>query len=199
MELRGWNGRPVCPYCEAADRVQLRYLEGHYRCLTCKSDFTVRTGTVMERSRGPLADDTGEMVGAWGGAGKDRDIITLRQALAERAQQLGDILLSARGTEMYDTSQAGFPEAVQAAGAADVVILALGESSSMSGEGGSRARLDLPGNQQQLLEAVVATGKPVVLLIFSGRLLVLDWASKHVAAILAVWFPGTEAGIAATC
>ena len=107
---------------------------------------------------------------------------------------MGDILLYAKGTEIDDTSQAGFPEAVQAAGAADVVILALGESSSMSGEGGSRARLDLPGNQQQLLEAVVATGKPVVLLIFSGRLLVLDWASKHVAAILAVWFPGTEAG-----
>jgi beta-glucosidase len=143
---------------------------------------------------GPLADSTWEMVGAWGGAGSDRDIVTLRQALAERAQQSGGTLLYAKGTEIDDASQAGFPEAIQAAQAADVVILALGESSSMSGEGGSRASLDLPGNQQQLLEAVVAAGKPVVLLIFSGRPLVLDWAAKHIPAIMEVWFPGTEAG-----
>ncbi len=64
----------------------------------------------------------------------------------------------------------------------------------MSGEAGSRAYLDLPGNQQQLLQAIVATGKPVVLLVFSGRPLVLDWAAKNVPAIVEVWFPGTEAG-----
>jgi beta-glucosidase len=64
----------------------------------------------------------------------------------------------------------------------------------MSGEAGSRAYLDLPGNQQQLLEEVVATHKPVVLLIFSGRPLVLGWAAEHVAAIIECWFPGTEAG-----
>jgi len=143
---------------------------------------------------GPLAGDAEQMIGAWGGAGADRDTVTLRQALTDRAQQAGGTLLYAKGTEIDDPSQAGFPAAVQAAQAADVVILALGESSAMSGEGGSRAHLDLPGNQQQLLEAVAATGKPVVLLVFSGRPLVLDWASKHVAAIMAVWFPGTEAG-----
>ncbi|MGB9407703.1 MAG: glycoside hydrolase family 3 N-terminal domain-containing protein, partial [Terracidiphilus sp.] len=143
---------------------------------------------------GPLADNAGEMTGVWGGAGQDRDIITLRQALAERAQQLGGALFYARGTVIDDPSQAGFPEALQAARAADVVILALGESNRMSGEAGSRANLDLPGNQQQLLEAVVAAGKPVVLLIFSGRPLILDWAAQHVPAIMTVWFPGTEAG-----
>ncbi len=143
---------------------------------------------------GPLADNAGEMTGVWGGAGQDRDIITLRQALSERARQLGGALLYARGTEIDDPSQAGFPEALQAARAADVVILALGESNRMSGEAGSRTNLDLPGNQQQILEAVVAAGKPVVLLIFSGRPLVLDWAAQHVPAIMAVWFPGTEAG-----
>jgi beta-glucosidase len=143
---------------------------------------------------GPLADDQGDMIGAWAGAGKEGDIITLRQALAQRAQQLGATLLYSRGTEIDSSSQADFPEAIEAARAADVVILALGESSAMSGEAGSRAYLDLPGNQQQLLEAVVAAGKPVVLLIFSGRPLVLDWAANHVPAILEVWFPGTEAG-----
>ncbi len=143
---------------------------------------------------GPLADDTAEMVGAWGGAGQDRDIVTLRQALTERAGQLGTTLLYAKGTEIENDSHAGFPEAIEAARAADIVILALGESGAMSGEAGSRANLDLPGNQQQLLEEVVATGKPVVLLVFSGRPLVLDWAAKHVPAMMEAWFPGTEAG-----
>ena len=64
----------------------------------------------------------------------------------------------------------------------------------MTGEAGSRANLDLPGNQQALLEAVAATGKPVVLLVFSGRPLVLNWSAQHVAAIMEVWFPGVQAG-----
>jgi len=143
---------------------------------------------------GPLADSAGEMIGAWGGAGRDPDIITIRQALEERAQKTGGILLYAKGTEIEDNSEAGFAEAVKAAQDADVAVLALGESNTMSGEAGSRAYLDLPGNQEQLMEQVVAAGKPVVLLVFSGRPLVLDWAAKHVSAIVEAWFPGTEAG-----
>ena len=143
---------------------------------------------------GPLADSAGEMIGAWGGAGRDPDIITIRQALQERANQTGGTLLYAKGTEIEDSSEAGFAEAVKAAQDADVVVLALGESNGMSGEAGSRAYLNLPGNQEQLLEQVVAAGKPVVLLVFSGRPLVLDWAAKHVSAIMEAWFPGTEAG-----
>jgi beta-glucosidase len=143
---------------------------------------------------GPLADAAREMVGSWSGAPVIPDIITLRQALEERSRQVGGTLLYSKGTDIDGASQAGFPEAIAAANAADVVILALGESSIMSGEAGSRAYLNLPGNQQQLLEAVAATGKPVVLLVFSGRPLVLDWAAQHLPAILEVWFPGTEAG-----
>jgi beta-glucosidase len=143
---------------------------------------------------GPLADEAGEMVGAWGGAGRNPDIITIRQALGERAQKTGGALLYAKGTEIDGESQSGFADAVKAAQDSDVAVLALGESNAMSGEAGSRAYLDLPGNQEQLLEAVAATGKPVVLLVFSGRPLVLDWAAQHVGAIMEVWFPGTEAG-----
>jgi len=143
---------------------------------------------------GPLSDDSAEMVGAWGGAGKDKDTITLRDALEERAKQTGGTLLYAKGTEIESTSTDGFADAVKAAQAADVVILALGESGDMSGEAGSRANLDLPGNQQQLLEAVAAVGKPVVLVVFSGRPLVLNWAADHLPAIVEAWFPGTEAG-----
>jgi beta-glucosidase len=143
---------------------------------------------------GPLADNAGEMVGAWGGAGRDPDIITIRQALEERAQKTGGALLYAKGAEIDDASQSGFADAVKAARDADVAVLALGESNAMSGEAGSRAFLDLPGNQEQLLEAVATAGKPLVLLVFSGRPLVLDWAAQHVGAIMEVWFPGTEAG-----
>ncbi len=143
---------------------------------------------------GPLVEDKADMAGAWAGAGNEGDIVTLRQALAQRAQRLGTTLIYAKGTGIDETSQAGFPEAVEAARKADVVILALGESSAMSGEAGSRANLDLPGNQEQLLETITGIGKPVVLLIFSGRPLVLNWAAQHVPAIMEVWFPGTEAG-----
>src|ERR1700739_2154738 len=143
---------------------------------------------------GPLADDASDMVGAWSGANNFGDVRTLRATMAERAQQSGAILTYEKGTEISGTSDSGFAAAVAAAQNSDVAILALGESSDMSGEAASRAYLDLPGNQQQLLEAVVATGKPVVLLVFSGRPLVLDWAAQHVPAIMEVWFPGVETG-----
>ncbi len=145
---------------------------------------------------GPLSDNAGEMQGAWGGAQHQPDVITVRAGLAARLKKIGGELLYAPGTDIDGTSEAGFAAARHVAEQADVVVMALGESSSMSGEAGSRAHLDLPGNQQQLLEQIVATGKPVVLLVFSGRPLVLDWAAKHVSAIMAVWFPGTEAGSA---
>jgi beta-glucosidase len=143
---------------------------------------------------GPLADDSSDMVGAWSGANNFGDVRTLRATMVERAQQSGAVLTYEKGTEISGTSDSGFAAAIAAAQNSDVAILALGESSDMSGEAASRAHLDLPGNQQQLLEAVVATGKPVVLLIFSGRPLVLDWAAQHVPAIMEVWFPGVETG-----
>ncbi|MEA2540651.1 MAG: beta-glucosidase [Acidobacteriaceae bacterium] len=143
---------------------------------------------------GPLADDASDMVGAWSGANNFGDVRTLRATMVEHAQQSGAVLTYEKGTEISGTSDSGFAAAVAAAQNSDVAILALGESSDMSGEAASRAHLDLPGNQKQLLEAVVATGKPVVLLVFSGRPLVLDWAAQHVPAIMEVWFPGVETG-----
>jgi beta-glucosidase len=81
-----------------------------------------------------------------------------------------------------------------AAADADVVVAVLGELSSMSSESASRATLDLPGIQQQMLETVVASGKPVVLVLENGRPLDIRWAAEHVPAILEVWYPGTEGG-----
>jgi len=159
-----------------------------------KAVLPLREGVKSVALIGPLADASNEMQGAWGGGTQAPDVVTLRQALERRMQQRGGHLLFAQGTDIDSDSTAGFAAALQAARQADVVVMALGESSAMSGEAGSRAHLDLPGNQQQLLEQVAATGKPVVLLVFSGRPLVLDWAARHVPAIMAVWFPGTEAG-----
>lgn len=143
---------------------------------------------------GPLADDAADMVGAWSGANNFPDVVTLRAALEQHARANGTEIVYAKGTEIRGASEAGFAEAVNAARNADVALLALGESSDMTGEAASRAYLNLPGNQQALLEAIAATGKPVVLLNFSGRPLVLDWAAAHVPAIMQVWYPGVETG-----
>jgi beta-glucosidase len=144
---------------------------------------------------GPLADSATDMLGPWSARGKTADVVTLRVALTSRVQQAGRQVLYAKGTEVLTAEDGGFAEAVTAAKQADIVIMALGEDSLwMSAEAASRAHLGLPGNQQQLLEAVSATGKPLVLIVFSGRPLTLNWAAGHIPAILQAWFPGVQAG-----
>lgn len=144
---------------------------------------------------GPLADSQGEMLGSWAGQGNPADAVTLRTALEQRMQARGGKVLYVPGTEILTNSETGFDEAKRAAQQSDLVIMALGEdANSMTGEAASRAHLDLPGNQEQLLEAIAATGKPVVLVFFNGRPLVLNWAAQHVPAILEAWYPGIEAG-----
>ena len=169
---------------------------------------------------GPLADSAKDMLGSWGALGDPKFAISLRQALQER---LGDRLLYAVGcgvlsgkdeevlkhVSFIDQAPAkaaaqsdalpddakSIAEAVETAKKADVAILALGESADwMTGEASSRTRLDLPGNQEQLLEAVAATGKPVVLVLFTGRPSEIKWAGAHVPAIVEAWFPGIEGG-----
>ncbi len=87
-----------------------------------------------------------------------------------------------------------FARAIALVKQSQVAVLVLGEAQTMSGERASRSSLTLPGRQQQLLEAAVATGKPVVLVLLNGRPLDITWASQHVPAILDAWYPGTEGG-----
>jgi beta-glucosidase len=144
---------------------------------------------------GPLANDKGNMLGSWGGLGRPQDVITLRTALNERISAQN--VHYAKGAEITSGTDDQLTEAVKTAEQADVVILALGENAGeMTGEAASRAFLGLPGRQEELLEKVVATGKPCVLLIFSGRPLTLPWAFQHVPAVMAAWFPGIQAGSA---
>lgn len=142
---------------------------------------------------GPLTDDPATMLGAWAGLGDGKDVTSLAAMLGQRLGEAN--VFRAKGTGFLDGMDQEMAEAVAAANRADVVILTLGEHpNEMSGEASSRSKLDIPGRQQELLEKVVATGKPVVLLLFSGRPLTLPWAFEHVPTVLASWFPGIQAG-----
>lgn len=134
---------------------------------------------------GPLADSKADMLGSWTAAGVAEEATTVLEGIREKAGPDSRIEFS-NGDDIA--------AAVRAAETSDVVILVLGEPGKMTGEATSRAFLDLPGNQEQLLEAIVAAHKPVVLVAMSGRPLTISWAAAHVPAIVWPWFPGTEAG-----
>jgi len=142
---------------------------------------------------GPLADNRLEPLGPWHTDGKPEDVVSVLQGIKTHVPS-GTQVLYAQGAGIEDTSTAGFAAAVAAARQAKVTILVLGERHDMSGEAASRASLGLPGVQQQLLEAVAATGTPVVLVLMNGRPLILEWAAEHVPAIVETWFLGVEAG-----
>jgi beta-glucosidase len=142
---------------------------------------------------GPFAEDTANLYGPWafyGDPGKGVDIATgLRAALPDAAK-----LSVTRGSDISGAIDGGIAQAVTAAKAADIVLLAIGESQAMSGEAQSRTVIDIPAAQQALADAVVATGKPVVILLRHGRALALHGGVADAQAILATWFLGSEAG-----
>jgi beta-glucosidase len=138
---------------------------------------------------GPLGDDSSYPAGAPQGAGPR---VSLPAALAQRVGEAH--VFRFKGVGILDGTDDGIASAVAGAEKADIVVLTLGESPDMSGEAASRAHLGLPGRQQELLEAIVHTGKPVVLILFSGRPLTVPWAFEHVPAVLAAWLPGISGG-----
>jgi beta-glucosidase len=141
---------------------------------------------------GPLTDDA---IGPDSWTGPSAPKSGASSFPTELARRLGEShLLRAKGCGILDGSNEELATASNVAKQADLVILMLGEAPDMSGEAASRSNLGLPGRQQELLEAIVNTGKPVALILFSGRPLTLPWAFEHVPAVLAAWFPGTEAG-----
>ena len=138
---------------------------------------------------GPLADDPSFPDGAPEGTGPR---VSLPSALAKR---LGEgHAFKFKGTGILAGNDQEIADAVAGAQKSDVVILTLGEDPGMGGEAASRAFLGLPGRQEELLEAIVKTGKPVVLILFSGRPLTVPWAFEHVPAVLAAWSPGIASG-----
>jgi beta-glucosidase len=165
---------------------------------------------------GPLADSKQDTLGSWSLASHPADTITVLEGL-RRKLSAGTEILSTKGVEIaranasiFDDQfaspkpvlktdaerDAEFQRAIAMVKEADVAVLVLGETQDMSGEHASRATLTLPGKQEELLEAAVATGKPVVLLLLNGRPLDINWAAEHVPSILEMWYPGSDGGLA---
>jgi len=162
---------------------------------------------------GPLADDRKDMIGPWSGAGDGDKAVSVMDGIkklvgdnvqinyARGANILNDTGMIARldqpkGTLTIDTrSEADMiNEAVNAAKKSDIIVAVVGESAGMTGEAASRSNLNIPGNQEDLLKALKATGKPMVIVLMNGRPLTLNWENDNADAILETWFAGTEAG-----
>ena len=164
---------------------------------------------------GPLANTRSNMPGTWSVAARLNDYPSVYEGLKEMMKGKVNITY-AKGSNLISdaayeeratmfgrslnrdnrTDKEMLDEALKVAANADVIIAALGESSEMSGESSSRTNLALPDVQRTLLEALLKTGKPVVLTLFTGRPLTLTWEQEHVPAILNVWFGGSEAAYA---
>ncbi len=163
---------------------------------------------------GPLADTKLDTLGPWAFQQNLSETVTVLEGLRSELGAGAQISFAA-GVQIVRTFPSFFDQidhtthppawsaeqqdqeiqkAVDLAGSSDLTILVLGETHDMSGEAASRQSLDLPGREQELMEKVVAAGKPVVLVLVNGRPLNITWASLHVPAILESWYPGTEGG-----
>lgn len=162
---------------------------------------------------GPMADNKENMAGTWSVAADFDQSVSLKQGLenvlgdrveivqARGANVYGDTVLESRvsifGKPTYRDERPEaelIKEAVHVAKQADVIVAAMGEAAEMSGESSSRTDIELPANQRKLLEELKKTGKPIVLVLFTGRPLAIRWEQENIPAILNVWFGGTEAG-----
>ena len=141
---------------------------------------------------GPLADAREEMLGPWSGAGRAEDMVTFLEGLRQGWPK--SEIAHAKGVDIDSDDMSGIPAAFDLARHADFVVLCLGEARWMSGEAGCRARPGLPGRQAALADAVLESGKPVVVLLSSGRPLTVPWLFERAGAVLATWHLGSEAG-----
>jgi beta-glucosidase len=162
---------------------------------------------------GPLADSKEATEGSWMVFGHTSAAVTVLEGIRARlpranveyapgpeirrdiASPFDDFMPGPKKiVQTPEEAEAAFQTAVATARRADVVVMVLGENADMAGEFASRASLDLPGRQEELLKAVVALGKPVVLVLLNGRPLSIEWAAENVPAILEAWEPGSEGG-----
>jgi beta-glucosidase len=167
---------------------------------------------------GPLANDKASQLGAWAGAGQANDAVTPLEGIVAKLGR--DHVLYAKGVDIppyekglaagvaapappsamgvagaqSESKPASIDDAVNAAQKADVVLLFVGELAGMTGEASSRASLELPGDQMKLIDAVIATGKPVVMVLESGRPLNITWAPEKIRAIIQAWYLGVQSG-----
>ncbi len=196
------GAKPETP-AALADRRQLaRTIASRAMVLLKNENETLPLRSAIRRLAliGPLADAPGEMRGPWWAAGVAQGHVSvlagLRHGLAETE------ILHAPGVTIDGQDRAGIAEAIDLCNGADAILLCLGEAASMSGEAASRADPDLPGQQRVLAEAVFERARsrdiPVIVILFSGRPLMVSWLAAKADALLAAWFLGSEAGNAIT-
>ena len=162
---------------------------------------------------GPLADAKENMTGTWSVGADNAKSVSLLKGLTDAVGTNGKVVY-AKGSNLEDdaemqnrqtmfgkdiardnrTADEMIKEALAVSANADVIVAAIGEGAESSGESASKSNIDIPAAQKRLLKALVATGKPLVLVLFNGRPLTLSWESENVPAILDVWFAGSEAG-----
>ncbi len=142
---------------------------------------------------GPLADNQTDLLGAWHTMGRPEDVVTALAGIRSSVASTTTVTHAA-GSTITGPETDGFAAAVRAARNADVAIVIVGEREFETGEAASRATIDLPGVQQELIEAVHGAGTPVVAVIMSGRPLALPWLAENVPAILQAWHPGIQGG-----
>ncbi len=160
---------------------------------------------------GPLGDDTDNLLGSWCARGRSRDVVSIASGIRAKLASTAEVKV-VHGCELPEVErnsdgslapknlspsarrEAEFSQAVDAARAADVVVMALGEPKSWSGENASRSRLDLPGDQLELFKAIAVLGKPVVVILINGRPLALSEIQDQASAILEAWDPGVQGG-----
>ncbi|MCB2406557.1 glycoside hydrolase family 3 N-terminal domain-containing protein [Hymenobacter lucidus] len=142
---------------------------------------------------GPLAKAKRDLAGSWIVLADTNQITSVYDGLVQRAGKKSQVLY-AKGCDVMGDSRAGFAQAVATAQAADVVVLAVGETWDMSGEAKSRTDIGLPGVQEELFRALKVTGKPVVVILLAGRPLIFNAIADQADAILYGWWPGSEGG-----
>jgi beta-glucosidase len=142
---------------------------------------------------GTLAADSVSALGSWAGAGRPRDAVPILDGIRQ-AVSPGTEVLYAPGAPVEEIDRSGFEEALRIARAADVVVLVVGEDREMSAEARNRSDLGLPGVQQELVEAVHATGTPVVTVLTNGRPLAIPWLAENAQALVEAWYLGIQMG-----
>ena len=165
---------------------------------------------------GPLADAESDLWSLWGSIDKPGPAVSMLQGIKDKVgdgvrvefahgpnlrreipsifESMPMIGIKEQAKQTPEEARKAFDDAVGAARRSDVSVVVMGEIALMAGEAASRSSLKLSGGQQELLEAIVATGKPVVLVLINGRPLEISWAAEHVGAILEAWYPGTQGG-----
>jgi beta-glucosidase len=186
---RGTVAAPALAARELARDVARRALV----LLTCRRGvLPISPGIRHIAVLGPLARAPEDMLGPWRAAGQPEDTVTILEGLKAALPHCR--IDYAAGVAADDHDLSGISSAIDHCRAAELAILCVGEDATMSGEGGSRTDLGLPGCQRALAEAVLDVGKPVIVLLTSGRPLALPWLFERADAVLATWFLGSEAG-----